>query len=437
MHVPSQTEYFAMMYRKEAIASRNQHWSGKAILLAEVRPYRVVLFTVIFFGLFFAFIIFGSYTRRINVSGEIISSPRAITVFSGQQGFVVSQKVHPGQAVKRGQPIYQIDVSRTTTSGVVSNKRRINIQKQIAAIDQMANKIRQNKQTTLDTINREKASYEAALQHSSDVLDTAQQGLRMMKKNMENYRSYQRKGLINNDQLVNQSTIYYQQQNDLLGLRSQNEQNALQILALQSRLQTQAVDFDNQLSQLDMQKSGLADELTDADANSDLIITSPVDGWIDTLSVSPGQMVSNGDSLLQIIPGESHHFELILWVPDSSVPYLSVNQSINIRYDAFPAEKFGQFPGKIVAIARTPASPQEMATYPGAPLKSADKPHTWYKVVVAPGNQHFHYKGRQIQPENGMKATSTLFLEERKLYQWILSPLYDIRNSAGGLVDEK
>ncbi|WP_034950739.1 HlyD family secretion protein [Erwinia oleae] len=425
------------MYRQEAVEARNKQWSGKALLLSGISSRMVMLFTVIFFFCFLSLIILGSYTRRINVSGEIISSPRAITVFSAQQGFVVSQLVRPGEKVKKGQAIYQIDVSRTTTSGVVSKNRRRNIENQIAVLNNIADKIRQNKKTILETLNRERASYEAALQHSSEILNTAQKGLSMMKQNMDNYRSYQRRGLINKDQLISQTALYYQQHNDLLGLRSQNEQNALQILVLQSNLQTQSVDFDNQLNQLEMQKNALTGELTDADASSDLIVTSPVDGWVDTLSVSPGQMVTTGDSLLQIIPGETRQYELVLWIPDSAVPYLSPGEAINIRYDAFPAEKFGQFPGKILSIARTPASQQEMATYPGAPFRAAEKPQTWYKLVVTPDATHFYYKGRWMGSENGMKATSTLFLEERKLYQWILSPLYDIRNSIRGVASDK
>lgn len=35
-----------------------------------------------------------------------------------------------------------------------------------------------------------------------------------------------------------------------------------------------------------------------------------------------------------------------------------------------------------------------------------------------------------------MQAQSTLFLEKRKIYQWMLSPFYDMKNSAGGPVNE-
>ncbi|WP_026111851.1 HlyD family secretion protein [Winslowiella toletana] len=425
------------MYRKEAIEHRKNIWSGKALLLSGVPVSYMTIFTVIFFTCFLCLLIFGSYTRRINVSGEIVSSPRAINVLSAQQGFVVRQMVSAGENVEKGQPIYQIDVSRTTSSGVVSKRISESIQQQISTLNEIAKKIRENKKITLDTLNRQKSHYENALQHSSAILTKAEEGLRIMKANMDNYHNYQVQGLINKDQLANQTALYYQQQNELLNLHSQNQQNALQIVSLQSNIQTQAVDFDNQLHQLEIQKSSLRGQLTTADAESELIITAPVAGRVDSLSVTTGQMVAVGDSLLQIIPGDTTRYSLILWVPDTAAPYLATGDGINIRYDAFPAEKFGQYSGQIIAVGRTPASLQEMATYPSAPARSADNPQTWYKVVVSPDKDRFYYKDHWVDAENGMKATSTLFLEERKLYQWVLSPLYDLRNSAGGLASGK
>lgn len=82
---------------------------------------------------------------------------------------------------------------------------------------------------------------------------------------MENYRNYQSKGLITQDQLTNQVALYYQQQNNLLSLSGQNEQNALQITSLESQIQTQAADFDNRIYQMELQRYELQKELVDTD----------------------------------------------------------------------------------------------------------------------------------------------------------------------------
>lgn len=426
-----------MIFRQDAIDNKRNYWSGRSLLISGIPVWIIVTFTLLFFTLLMVIIIFGSYHRRVQISGELISVPRAVTVFSSQQGYVVNQFVNVGDKVKKGQPLYQIDISRTTTSGIVSQNQKASIEKQIGAIENIILRIKENKKVTVSNLNEQKLSYETALQHSAEILKKSQVGLSIMKKNMENYRLYLHQGLVNKDQFTGQMAQYYQQQNDLLGISSQNEQNALQVITLQSTIQTQAADYDNQIYQLEIQKNDLARQLADADASGTLVVTSPVEGLVDSLSVTQGQMINVGDSLLQIIPGEASHYVLVLWIPSHAAPYISIGDKVNIRYDAFPAEKFGQFPGKILSISGTPASQQEMATYPAAPPKTPDIPQTWYKVIVLPENSFFSYQGRRLDAESGMKATSTLFLEKRRLYQWILSPLYDIRNSAGGPVDGK
>ena len=75
-----------------------------------------------------------------------------------------------------------------------------------------------------------------------------------MKENMDNYRQYQKLGLVNKEQLISQVALYYQQQNSLLGLSVQNDNNSLQITALDSQIHTQAADFDNQIYQMELQR---------------------------------------------------------------------------------------------------------------------------------------------------------------------------------------
>jgi membrane fusion protein len=109
---------------------------------------------------------------------------------------------------------------------------------------------------------------------------------------------------------------------------------------------------------------------------------------------------------------------------------------VNIRYEAFPAEKFGQFSATVKTISRTPASTQEMLTYKGAPQNTPGDSVPWYKVIAMPEKQIIRYDEKYLPLENGMKAESTLFLEKRRIYQWMLSPFYDMKHSATGPLND-
>lgn len=85
-----------------------------------------------------------------------------------------------------------------------------------------------------------------------------------------------------------------------------------------------------------------------------MFITAPNGGKIESLSVTSGQMVNIGDSLAQLSLGINREFQLVFWLPNNSIPYIKVNDLINIRYDAFPCEKFGKFVGKIIFVSSVP-----------------------------------------------------------------------------------
>jgi membrane fusion protein len=424
------------VFRQEAIDNQKMKWRGRALLLPGI-PFWVLAGLCLFFiSAFMTFVIVGTYTRRVNVTGEISTYPRAANVYSGVQGVVVRQFVTEGQLIKAGDPIYQIDVSKSTRSGVVSDNQRQDIDKQLERITQIIIRLESSRKATLDMLTKQKNQYTDAFGRSADILQRAREGISIMKENMENYRHYQARGLINNDQLTNQVALYYQQQNNLLGLSGQNEQNALQITALESQIQTQAAEFDNRIYQMELQRYELQKERLNIDVGGAIIVRALADGRINSLSVTVGQMVNAGDSLLQVMPQNIAYYSLILWVPNDSIPYIAPGDRVNIRYEAFPAEKFGQFAGTVSVVSRAPASPQEMLTYQGAPKAALITSVPYYKVVVRPEKQAITYGGKYLPLENGMKAQSTLFLEKRKIYQWMLSPFYDMKHSATGPVNE-
>ena len=92
---------------------------------------------MIFLFSFLTFIISGSYTRQINATDEVSAYPRTANVCARVQGFITQQYIRKGQAVRKNDPIYIIDINKTTTSGVVSDNQRREIQNQLQRITDM------------------------------------------------------------------------------------------------------------------------------------------------------------------------------------------------------------------------------------------------------------------------------------------------------------
>lgn len=171
-----------MLFRKEVNEHQQNHWAGKALLLAGWPVWVVTSLTALFLIALLSFLIFSNYTRRINVSGEVITQPHSINLFSPEQGVITNLMVETGKTVKKGQPLYQIDVSRVTQAGNVSTTTLSAINKQRDQIDTIINQLQNNKRTTLDNLQQQLEQYEKAHMVSQDMVASAQQGLDAMKK---------------------------------------------------------------------------------------------------------------------------------------------------------------------------------------------------------------------------------------------------------------
>ena len=425
------------LFRQEAINYQKAKWMGKALLIKGYSAWFVFLLSIVFIIVLVLAVIFGTYTRRINVPGEITTQPRAINLFSTQQGFIINSHVKVGDKVKKGDPIYELDVSQTTQLGNVTQKTIESINNQIKNISEIIETLKKNKQITLNALKQQIDEYNKFHQDSLLLVKNAEKGMSEMYESMQNYADYQRRGLINNEQFNNQRYLYYQQQNSYQLLQNQIIQENLSIIQLNSELVTKIADFDNKISEYQFQLNALQRQLTEVNAKGTLIVSAPSDGRIESLSVTEGQMVKTDDSLAQLIPANTDSYNLVLWAPNESVPYISINDKINIRYEAYPYQRFGQFSGKIMSISNVPASSQEMSTYSSSPLSRNNINYqAYYKVIVSLDKQQMAKFNNKIKLTNGMKADITLFLEKRPIYQWMLSPFYDIQKSITGPINE-
>lgn len=208
------------LYRKEAIEYKKSHWKGKALLLAGIPTWIVTLLSLVFFISLILTLRFCSYTQRIDVRGEVITVPHSINVFSPQQGFILNKYINVGSIVEKGTPLYEIDVSRNTTVGNVSDTMNEVFSQKIANAEKIIQKTLQSKQETLDVLNKQIHRHKVSLKETNKMLADTNVGLAKMKENLSSYDTYLKKGLITKDQYNYQHSLYFQQQSTYQSLVS-------------------------------------------------------------------------------------------------------------------------------------------------------------------------------------------------------------------------
>ncbi|MDU1060352.1 MAG: HlyD family secretion protein [Leclercia adecarboxylata] len=424
------------LFRKEAIEYKKNHWKGKALLLAGMPSWIVGILSLAFLLILILTLIFCSYTQRIDVSGEVITLPHSVNVFSPQQGFVVKKHVEIGDLVEKGTPLYELDVSRSTVTGNVTDVMNAAISEKISNAEEIISKMLRNKTETLEALETQVKQYSQSLKETKVMLNNASTGLAKMKANLSSYDSYLKQGLITKDQYNYQHSLYFQQQGTYQSLISQKMQLESQLTQLKSDLVVKASDFDNQISNQKNQINDFKNQVVESNANGNVVIKATRAGKIESVAVTIGQMVDKGSSLVQIKPTGNIEYFLILWLPNNSIPYVKPGDIVNIRYDAFPSDKFGQFPGNVLSISSIPASRQEMSEYTNVTAGGNQQELALYKAIVKIKDKSFLYNGKKLELSNGLKARAIVFLEERPLYMWMFTPIYKITQSVIGPINE-
>ncbi|WP_052284663.1 HlyD family secretion protein [Kluyvera genomosp. 1] len=424
------------IYRKEAVEYKNNHWKGKALLLAGLPAWIILLLSMLFLIILITTMTFCTFTQRIDVRGEVITLPHSINVFAPQQGSVVNQFVKIGDLVKKDSPLYEIDVSRSTSSGNVSVTQIGVINEKITNSQGIIEKLTRNKNETVSAIEAQLKTAAESLKETNRMLNNTLLGLKKMHDNLSSYDGYLKKGYITKDQYNYQHSLYFQQQSAYQSLVSQKMQLESQLTQLNSDKITKAADFDNQILNQNNQTNDYRNQLVESNASGNLIIKAMTEGRIDSLSVTKGQMVDNGSSLAQIKPSGNIEYYLIIWLPNNAIPYVKSGDTINIRYDAFPADKFGQFPGQVMSISSMPASRQELSEYTNVNNGTTQQELALYKAIIKIKNKEFEYNGKKLSLSDGLKAQAIIFLEKRPLYMWIFTPFYKITQSISGPLDD-
>lgn len=424
------------LYRKEAIEYKKNHWKGKALMLAGIPAWLVCTLSFLFLSVLIITLTTCNYTQRIDVRGEVITLPHSINVYAPQQGFIVKKYIETGDIVRKGTPLYEIDVSRSTVFGNVTDEMNAVINEKITNTEDIIVKILKNKGETLEALHSQVRQYEASLKETKQMLNDTDTGLQKMKANLASYDKYLKQGLITKDQYNYQHSLYFQQQSTYQSLVSQKMQLETQLTQLKSDLVVKSADFDNQISSQKNQINDYKNQRVESNANGNVVIKATSDGKIESIAVTVGQMVDKGSSLTQIKPTGNIEYFLILWLPNNSIPYVKKGDIVNIRYDAFPSDKFGQFPGIVETISSVPASKQEMSEYTNVVSNPNQQELALYKAIIRIKNKNFDYNGKTLELSNGLKAQAIVFLEKRPLYLWMFAPFHKIKQSVSEPIND-
>ncbi len=411
------------LFRKEALEARRTHLLGGISLAQPLRLWVLALGATVAAVTVLLFLFLGSYTRRSTVTGQLVPSKGLVTVMAPATG-VISQVDHAeGDTLLAGERLAVVVTPRATPDGgdtqiVLQNgidQRRNGLVSLQSAQQSQLQAQTSGLRAQLATIKRELAMIETEVVTRQDQFRIAGETLTKLKQ-LEDARYV--------------SVVQVKQQ----------ESTVLEYIAQTQVLQRQAIaarrsmaQIEQELHELPAQKQAaraslqrdlaqLMQERVETQARGALAVDAPVSGIVATQLVKPGQAVQAGQPLMSLLPAESA-LEAELFVPSRAIGFIETGDVVQLRYQAYPYQKFGHQLGMVTRISRSALSNGELGTLIG----DAEQGEPFYRITVAVIRQSVTAYGKAEPLKPGMLLHADVMGEKRQLIEWVFEPLYTLK----------
>jgi hemolysin D len=169
-------------------------------------------------------------------------------------------------------------------------------------------------------------------------------------------------------------------------------------------------------------------------------LTAPIDGTVQQLAVTTvGQVVTSGQPLMIIVPSEGR-IEIEALVLNRDIGFIELGQEAVIKLDAFPFTKYGTITGKVVRISRDAIDDRDAQTASDpttagrsvAPASGTNKTQNLvFPVTIELSKLAIATDTRDVPLTPGMMATVEVLTGNRRVIDYLLSPLREVASTAG------
>jgi membrane fusion protein len=412
------------LFRREVIEQASARAYG-SVLLAQ--PLSSTLLTAVFAGLgalMIAVLAFASYSRRVTVSGLLIPEGHLLRTVASAPGVVSERRVHEGQTVQAGDVLFVFSSLRgSATNGDTDAALTRLLQLRHSSLEQESTQLQAMRLRQRRVAQQRVLDLRDEAQRIDGQLQMQGQRVALAQAAAQRYEQLQARGFVALAQQQDRQAELLDQQQRLADLERARNTAGRQLRAAQAEDASAQLQVQRDLDALARSVASLDQELTESAARQEWQLRAPQSGTISSLSVDRGQTVNAGQTLASIVPsGASLIAEL--YVPSLAVGNLRPGMTTQLRYSAFPYQKYGQFAGVITEVSGAALAVDEMPVLSGSTGNSAAE--SIYRVRVRLAGQSVQAYGKPVALRAGLMLEASITLDRRPLYQWLLDPLHTL-----------
>lgn len=413
------------LFRKEVIEANKTKWTGDIIL---TRPFSFTFLTICAFLIaliLVAFSILGSYTKRSTVQGQLIPESGLIQVYTTQSGTILKKNIHEGKLVKKGDILFTISTESYNEQGSITTALTKHTQLKEKSIQSEISRKRLIHNDEKKTIENQIDLLHGSLVKVNKLINNQKQRVNLAQINQKRYEKILHENAISHEEFeakkidyLDQLTQYESLQREKESLEKQLKEQQISLLGLNNRQ-------DNEIEELERLFSSNAQELIEMQSRQNTSIKATTSGIVGTLNAESGQFVDFSKPLLSILP-ENTPLIAQLYVPSRAIGFVKEGDLVLLRYQAYPYQKFGHAKAHVLSVAKTALASQDIKTIGTISPQEQLNNEPVYLVRVKLDKQVVKAYGKNMPLQVGMTLEGDIMHEKRKLYEWVLEPLFSI-----------
>lgn len=413
------------LFRTAALNAQKNNWLGKIILIRPTSYLFLTMVAILCASMVVAFMVWGSYTKRSAVIGQLVPETGLVKVYTPQLGVVVEKLVNEGQVVQQGDMLFVLSSERySDDNGSIQAAISAQHKSQRESLLNEIVKTRQQQQDELQALQTRVAGLKDELSRLQTQYESQQTRVKLSEEAVHRYQGLLEQNYISKEQTQQKQEEWLEQSSRFQSLARERERTQHEIAAREEEMAGLRAKHQNQIAQLERSVSSVNQQLTESEAKRRFVIRAPQAGTATAVVASIGSTADGSRPLVSIVPAGAV-LQAQLFAPTRSVGFVREGAPVRMRYQAYPYQKFGQASGHVLSVSRTALAAGEIFTM-GNPSNSNQNSEPYYRITVALDQQSILAYGQQQPLQAGMLLDADIMLETRHLYEWVLEPLFSL-----------
>jgi len=404
------------LFRKEALQHRADRLHGDVSLAVPIAWQLVGYLLLAALAIALIFLASASYSRVETVGGAIVLDRGVASIVPSRPGIVTDVLVRDGQRVRPGETLARIRSEEDMTGGGTTPQR---ILEALGEQDQRLSSQAELVRTAASAERGRLAAQISGLGEEIVSLDAQIGSQRRLVEVAENEFSatgrVAARGFISRRDLDSRETALLGRRQQLAQLEQARSAKRADLAEAQRMIPQSAASAEAQAAGVLSSRAELAQRLAQAQSSRGYSLTAPVAGVVTAVTGRVGQPAAQGQPLMVVMPtGARPRAEL--YVPTQAAGFLAIGQEVRLAVDAFPYQRFGTVPARIVEISSA-AVPRATADGGMVPV---------YLVTAELGAPFVTAFGRRQPLLPGMMLSARIVTERQSLLRWLFQPLFAV-----------